>query len=157
MASSEQMFISSAYWDDNVGIAAAIATITELERRDAPAVFERLGSDFRARIDRAAASSGLAASCVGVDAHPGIRFECEDEEQARLVSTVFVQENARRGLILSTGFFFNCGHEDVTALDHTEKVVTETFALLAEGLQRGDLAARIERQVQEDSFRRLVR
>jgi hypothetical protein len=68
-----------------------------------------------------------------------------------------VQENARRGLILSTGFFFNCGHEDVRALDHTEKVVTETFALLAEGLQRGDLAARIERQVQEDSFRRLVR
>jgi glutamate-1-semialdehyde aminotransferase len=157
MASSEQMFISSAYWDDNVGIAAAIATITELERRDAPAVFERLGSDFRARIDRAAASSGLAASCVGVDAHPGIRFECEDEEQTRLVSTVFVQENARRGLILSTGFFFNCGHEDVRALDHTERVVTETFALLAEGLQRGDLADRIERQVQEDSFRRLVR
>ena len=157
MATSEQMFISSAYWDDNVGIAAAIATIGELERRDAPAVFERLGSDFRARIDRAAASSGLAASCVGVDAHPGIRFDCADEEQARLVSTIFVQENARRGLILSTGFFFNCGHEDVTALDHTERVVTETFALLAEGVRRGNLADRIENQVQEESFRRLVR
>ena len=157
MATSEQMFISSAYWDDNVGIAAAIATIGELERRDAPAVFERLGSDFRARIDRAAASSGLAASCVGVDAHPGIRFDCADEEQARLVSTIFVQENARRGLILSTGFFFNCGHEDVTALDHTERVVTETFALLAEGVRRGNLADRIENQVQEEAFRRLVR
>ena len=156
MATSERMFISSAYWDDNVGIAAAIATIGELERRDAPAVFKRLGSDFRARIDRAAREAGLAASCVGVDAHPGIRFDIDDPDTARLVTSVFVQENARRGLILSTGFFFNCGHEDVTALDHTERVVTETFALIAEGLERGDLASRLDTQVQEDSFRRMV-
>ncbi|MBT6147330.1 MAG: aminotransferase class III-fold pyridoxal phosphate-dependent enzyme, partial [Gemmatimonadetes bacterium] len=63
MAASERMFISSAYWDDNVGIAAALATIGELERRDAPAMFERTGAAFRQRIDRAAAACGLAASC----------------------------------------------------------------------------------------------
>ena len=156
MAASERMFISSAYWDDNVGIAAALATLGELERRDAPALFERTGAQFRQRIDRAAAACGLPASCVGVAAHPRIQFDLEDPALAPLVATLFVQENARRGLILSTGFFFNCAHDEA-ALDHTERVVAESFALIAEGLAKGDLATRLEAQIQEESFRRLVR
>ena len=99
----------------------------------------------------------LQARAVAQVGSPRIQFDVEDPEQAKLVASLFVQENARRGLILSTGFFFNCGHDDGAALDHTERVVTESFGILAEGLQRGDLASRLDSQLQEESFRRLVR
>ena len=156
MAVSERMFISSAYWDDNVGIAASIATISELERRQAPAQFHRIGDDFRKRIAAAAAASGVQASCVGASAHLHIHFAIDDPDQAHLAQKLFVQENARRGLILSTGLFFNCAH-DTEALEFTEKVVAETFSLIGEGLRLGDLSTRVDSKIREDSFRRLVR
>jgi len=156
MEPASRMFISSAYWDDNIGIVAALTTLRELERRQAVEHFARLGAAFRERIDRVAADTGAPARCVGVDGHPGIRFDVEDAQTAKKVSTLFIQENARRGLILSTGFFFNCAHDEA-ALDHTEKAVGESFALIAEGLKEDRLDEMLECDLQEDLFRRLVR
>ena len=155
MEPSSRMFISSAYWDDNIGIAAALATLKELQRRDAPAQFERLGAEFKERINRVAQEVGVAAQCVGVAAHPGIRFDVDDPDDAGKVSTLFIQENARRGLLLSTGFFFNCAHDEA-ALVRTEEVVRESFAVVAEGMSQGNLDELLECEIQEDLFRRLV-
>ncbi|MFH1567954.1 MAG: aminotransferase class III-fold pyridoxal phosphate-dependent enzyme, partial [Gemmatimonadota bacterium] len=155
MEPAARMFISSAYWDDNVGIAAALATLRELERRDAVAHFEAIGAAFRERVDRAAAAAGAPARCLGVAAHPRIHFEVEDPQDAKKVATLFVQENARRGLILSTGLFFNCAHDEA-ALDLTEAVVRQSFAVIAEGLRTGRLDELLQCQLQEDLFRRLV-
>ena len=156
MEPMSRMFISSAYWDDNVGTAAALATVRELERLDAPAIFERLGSDFRGRVDAAAAETGAPAKCVGVSAHPGIRFDVPAELMPK-VATLFVQENARRGVILSQGFFFNTAHDDDEALHRTEEAVRGSFAVIADGLRRERLDELIECELVEESFRRLVR
>ena len=151
-----RMFISSAYWDDPIGTVAALATVRELERRDAVSHFERIGASFKERINRAAGDVGVAAECVGVAAHPGIRFRVDDPETARKVTTLFIQENAKRGLILSTGFFFNCAHDDA-ALDHTEAAVRESFAVIRDGLENRRLDALLHCEMREDLFRRLVR
>lgn len=156
MAPAARMFISSAYWDDNVGITAALTTLRELERRQAVAHFERLGTLFKEKINQAAREVGLAAECAGVAAHPGIRFHVEDPLTAKKVATLFIQENAKRGLILAPGFFFNCAHDD-QAVDFTARVVRESFAIIAEGLKKNSLDALLECPVQEELFRRLVR
>jgi len=150
-----RMFISSAYWDDSIGITAALTTIRELKRRNAVDHFERLGSRFKEMIDQAALDVGLDARCVGVAAHPGIRFQVDDPQTARQVTTLFIQENAKRGIILAPGFFFNCAHDD-EALEFTTRVVGESFAVIAEGLRRGRLDELLECQLQEELFRRLV-
>lgn len=152
----ERMFISSAYWDDNVGITASLATLRELERIDAPALFERLGADFRQRIDAAAQETGCPAQCVGVSAHPRIQFDVP-AEQAKQVATLFVQENARRGVILAGGFFFNAAHDDPSALDQTEAAVRASFEVIADGLRRDALDELLECELVEESFRRFVR
>ena len=156
MEPASRMFISSAYWDDPIGTVAALTTLRELERRDAVTHFERVGASFKERINRAAREAGVAAECVGVAAHPGIRFQVADAETARKVTTLFVQENARRGLILSTGFFFNCAHDEA-ALDHTEAVVRQSFAVIRDGLENRRLDELLECEMREDLFRRLVR
>ena len=156
MQAAAGMFISSAYWDDNVGISASIATLKELRRLDAPAYFEKIGADLMGRINEAARDAGIDAECAGVAAHPGIRFNIEDAELAKKVSTLFVQENARRGLILATGFFFNTAHDE-EAVAATAAGVRETFEVIAGGLRSGDIDSLLEAGLQEDSFRRLVR
>lgn len=156
MAPVSLMFISSAYWDDPIGTVAALTTVRELERRDAVSHFERIGASFKERINRAAGDVGVDAECIGVAAHPGIRFRVDDPETARKVTTLFIQENAKRGLILSTGFFFNCAHDDA-ALDHTEAAVRESFAVIRDGLENRRLDALLHCEMREDLFRRLVR
>ena len=156
MAQAANMFISSAYWDDNVGISASIATLKELQRRDAPAYFEKVGASLMQRINAVAEEVGLDAECAGIAAHPGIRFNIDDAELAKKVSTLFVQENARRGLILATGFFFNMAHDE-EALERTETGVRGTFEVIAEGLRNDNIDELIVSEVQEDSFRRMVR
>jgi len=155
MEPASRMFISSAYWDDPIGIVAALTTVRELERRNAVAHFEVIGESFRERIDRAARDAGLDAACVGVAAHPGIRFRVDDPAMAKKASTLFIQENAKRGLILATGFFFNCAHDDA-ALDHTEGAVRESFAVIQDGLENDRLDELLECEIQEDLFRRMV-
>ena len=77
MQQVEQMFVSSAYWDDCIGIAAALATIRQLERRRAVEHFATIGALFKEKINAAAQRAGLAAECVGTAAHPGIRHPQE--------------------------------------------------------------------------------
>jgi glutamate-1-semialdehyde 2,1-aminomutase len=152
-----RMFVSSAYWDDNVGTVAALTTIRELERLDAPALFEAFGARFRAGIDAAAQASGCPARCVGIAAHPRIQFDVS-AEQAGKVATLFLQENARRGVILAPGLFFNTAHvDDEAAVARTLDVVAESFGVIAEGLRRERLDELIECDLAEESFRRLVR
>ena len=156
MEPASRMFISSAYWDDSVGIVAALTTLKELQRRDAVAHFERIGGKFKEEVNRVAVEVGLDAECVGVAAHPGIRFNVDDPETAKKVSTLFIQENAKRGLILATGFFFNCAHDD-EALAFTVEGIRGSFGVIADGLKNGRLDELLECQLQEDLFRRLVR
>ncbi len=155
MEPASRMFISSAYWDDNIGIAASLACLRELERRDAVAHFNRIGALFKEQVNAAAAAAGLAAQCVGVAAHPSIRIEVDDPAEAAKVNALFIQENARRGVILATGFMFNCSHGE-SEVDRTAAVVEESFGKIAEGLDRGTIDDLLEVPPQEESFRRLV-
>ena len=156
MEPAARMFISSAYWDDNIGVVAALTTLRELERRDAVSHFERIGASFKERVNQAARDVGLEAECTGVAAHPGISIKVEEAQKARKVSTLFIQENARRGVILPTGFFFNCAHDE-EALERTEEAVRGSFAVIKEGLENDRLDELLESPPQEDLFRRLVR
>ncbi len=156
MAPAEQMFISSAYWDDVVGVAAALATLKELQRRDAVAHIARIGEQFTARINAAAAEAGLDAEAYGIAAHPGIRFNLEDSAKQKLVQTLFVQENAKQGVILSAGSFFNCSHDD-EALELTGNAVRESFSVIRQGLESDGLEDLLESPIQQDLFRRMVR
>jgi glutamate-1-semialdehyde aminotransferase len=156
MAPSEQMFISSAYWDDAIGTAAALATLRELQRRDAVAHFMDIGALFKKEINEAAERVGLAAECYGTAAHPGIRFAIDDEMTLKKVQTLFIQENARGGAILATGIFLNCAHDE-EAVRQTARIVEQSFTVIRRALESDALDAVLEGPVQEELFQRLVR
>ena len=47
MEPAGRMFISSSYWSDNIGLAAALTTIRELKRREAQRRFREIGEALR--------------------------------------------------------------------------------------------------------------
>ena len=155
MAGVEQMFISSAYWDDAIGARAALVTLRALQERGCIPHFHRVGTLFRERINEEAERVGLRAACAGSAAHPNIRFEVERPEDLKKVQTLFVQENARRGVLLSTGLFLNGSHDE-EAVDITGRAVGETFSVIAQALAAGCLDEALVSPVQDESFRRQV-
>ena len=69
-------------------MAASLATLRELERRDAVGHFQRIGTFFKEQIDAGrAVAVGLDAGCEGVAAHPHIRLGAEDAATAAKVNT----------------------------------------------------------------------
>ena len=156
MAPAERMFISSTYWSDVIGLRAALTTLREIRRRDVPAQLQRFGGELKERLNAAARDSGLAATCQGVSVHPGLKFAVEDPRTDQLLSTLFIQEMAKRGCHGYTSFYLNAA-QGPGELEQTVAAARETFALLAEGLASGKLNELLECELRQESFRRLVR
>ena len=150
------MFISSSYWSDNVGLAAALATIRELKRRDSEAVLKEKGQKTAKIIDEAVAASGLSGACQGFPTTPGLVFDLPDPELGLKVQTLFIQEMARRGVHGYTGF----GPTHATTDDDiaiTAAAVEATCRVIRDGLENDRMDELLVADTRSEPFRRIVR
>ena len=156
MAPAERMFISSTYWSDVIGLRAALTTLREIRRRDVPAQLQRFGGELKERLNEAARDSGLDVTCQGIAVHPGLKFAVEDPQTDQLLSTLFIQEMAKRGCHGYTSFYLNAA-QGPADLEQTIAAARETFTLLADALSSRRLESLLECEPRQESFRRLVR
>jgi glutamate-1-semialdehyde 2,1-aminomutase len=156
MEQAARMFISSTYWSDTIGLRAALTTLREIRRRDLPTHFQWLGTQLKQRVTAAARDAGLDAKCEGLAIHPQVQFAAGDPAMKTLLSTLYIQEMAKRGCHGYASFYLN-GAQGEAELDQTEKAARETFARLAEGLRASTLESMLECELRQDSFQRLVR
>ncbi|MCE5239063.1 aspartate aminotransferase family protein [bacterium] len=155
MASAATMFISSTYFSDTIGLAAGVATLTEL--RDRPviphlwAMGERLQEGLRAL----AARHGLAFHCDGFPPVLHMGFDEPDEHQRVVMTTVYLQELVKRGILCLMGAYLSYSHtpEDIDAY---LQAADEAFGVIKQGLAAGDLQRRCEGGLWGQHFRRLV-
>ncbi len=156
MEPSGQMFISSSYWSDNIGLAASLATIRELKRRDSENRFREIGEGLRSALNNAIEQAGLHGACKGLHTNPAIELDLPEEIDKRKVSTLFIQEMARRGVYCSMGFKATLAHnqEDI---DQTASAAVESFGIIKTGLDNGTLDELLLADLKTEPFRRLVR
>ena len=155
MGPATDMFISSSYWSDNIGLTASITTIRELKRRDSARRFKEIGENIRAALEDAIESAGIAAHMDGIHTHPDLTIDVPDESLRPKVNTLFVQEMARRGVHTSGGFIATLAHteEDVRL---TAEAAAESLEVIMSGLE-GDLDALLVAAPKREPFRRIVR
>jgi glutamate-1-semialdehyde aminotransferase len=150
------MFISSTYWSDCLGLVAALTTIHELRRREVPAYLDRLGHELSMRLNAVAAETGMPVKCGGVPVHPHLQFQVDDEATKKNLSTLYIQEMAKRGCHGYASFYLNAA-QGATEVEQTVAAAREAFALMRDGLDRGRLDDLLECDLTQDAFRRLVR
>ncbi len=156
MEPAAQMFISSTYWSDLIGIRAALTTLREIRRRGVPEYLQDLGRTIISRMNEVADETGLPVRCGGISVHPYLQFDVDDPTMARQLSTLYVQEMAKRGCHGFPSFYLNAAQGD-PELDQTTAAARETFALLKQGLDAGQLDGLLEADLTQDVFRRIVR
>jgi glutamate-1-semialdehyde 2,1-aminomutase len=156
MEAASRMFISSTYWSDTIGLRAALTTLREVRRRDVPQIVHDIGTRLQLEITAVARETGLPARCEGLSFHPHLAFDVETPQQRSQLSTLFIQEMAKRGCHGYTSFYLNAAQTSGD-IDQTVAAARETFQIMAKGLEQDGLAELLECQQQVESFRRLVR
>jgi glutamate-1-semialdehyde 2,1-aminomutase len=156
MEPSARMFISSTYWSDTIGLRAALTTIREARRRNVADGLRRLGAELKSRLNAQARQVGLDAHCQGVDVHPQLRFAVADARQSGCVSTLYIQEMAKRGCHGFTSFYLNAAQGE-SELTQTVDAARDVFGILRDALDNNSVEQKLECPRQQDSFRRMVR
>jgi glutamate-1-semialdehyde 2,1-aminomutase len=156
MEPAGRMFISSTYWSDTIGLRAALTTIQELRRRGVPTYLQQLGTQLQDRLNQAAAETGLKVRCGGLSVHPALAFQTEDAVLKNKLSTLFIQEMAKRGCHGYTSFYLNAA-QGPAEIEQTVAAARQVFAVLQDGWTQGRMDQLLECDLQQDAFRRLVR
>ena len=156
MEPASQMFISSTYWSDTIGLRAALTTLREIRRRNVPAHLSAIGTKLQVQLNKSARIAGVPVTCGGVNFFPSLRFDVDDAELKQKLITLFIQEMARRGCHGNTSFYLNAaqGNDEV---EQTCTAAGETFVILAEALANRSVDRLLECDPTQESFRRLVR
>ncbi|GIT29849.1 MAG: aminotransferase class III [Planctomycetaceae bacterium] len=155
MAAAEQMFVSSTYWGEAVGLAAAVTTLTELRKRNTAETLATNGAALKQRLNAVAEEVGVAIRCTGIDYHPHLEFPVEDPALNNKIGTLYVQEMAKRGNHGYTSFYLNESQGE-TEIGMVADAAKEVFTLIGETIEDGRIDERLEAQERQEFFRRLV-
>jgi glutamate-1-semialdehyde 2,1-aminomutase len=152
MQACQNSFISSTYWTEGVGPAAALAAVKKMMRTDVPAHLAQLGmrvmEGWRMLADKhdlPLTISGRPASCSLSFAHP------EHDKLLTLMTTRMLEHG-----FLAAG---NCSLTLAHDLYHVERyldALDPVFAELSAAIAARDVAARLSGPVKHSTFQRLV-
>lgn len=102
-----------------------------------------------------AVETGLPVKCGGLPTHPALQFQIENPQTKSQLTTLYIQEMAKRGCHGYASFYLNAA-QGTAEVEQTAAAAKEVFALMREGLDRGRVTDLLECDLAQDAFRRLV-
>lgn len=152
MEAAQSTFISSTYWTERIGPAAALATIQKHRRCRVAEHLIRLGNLIQTGWKRISKETELEIEVGGIPPLSHFSFTCPEAPTAH---TYFTQEMLQRGFLAGKGFYSTFAHTE----EHvTEYLATarEVFGEIRSELERGTLASRLHGPVADSGFFRLT-
>jgi glutamate-1-semialdehyde 2,1-aminomutase len=151
MQAAQSTFISSTYWTDRVGPAAALATVRKFQRCDVSRHLIRSGEMVRNGWKLAAERAGLSIEIGGIAPMSHFALECE---HGQAVHTLFTQIMLEKGFLAGKAFYATYAHKD-HILEEYLQATQETFAILAVAIEHGTVMQMLQGPVAHTGFARL--
>jgi len=152
MQAAQESFISSTYWTEGVGPAAALATVRKMQQVDVPAYVASIGIPLREGLQQIAAQEAVPLKLSGYPALTYINF---DHPEALALQTLLTVRMLRHGFLAGAGFYPSLAHTP----EHVDRYLAaaeEVFAELGQAVRQGDVAGRIGGPVRHSGFSRLA-
>lgn len=151
MEAAQNSFISSTFWTERIGSAAALATLDVMAQTQSWEVITGIGVDITRRWRELAAKHGLEISTSGLPALTGFAFKGAN---AAAYKTLISQEMLNKGYLAATSVY--------TCLAHTPDIVDgyfdaldPVFALIAECEAGRDVGSLLRGPICHAGFKRL--
>jgi glutamate-1-semialdehyde aminotransferase len=151
MQSAQSTFISSTYWTERIGPAAALATIRKHRRENVPHHLHRIGQMVRDGWRVAAERAGLPITIGGLV--PLSHFAIQHPE-AQAASTLFTQLMLERGFLATKAFYTTFAHQDAVIEEYLQ-AAEDVFGMVAQALARGTVKSLLRGPVAHAGFTRL--
>ena len=142
----QDIFFSGTFGGETLSLAAADVVLGRMATGEPTAALARIGAELVEAVD--AARSEASKSLLEFTGHPSwffLKWSVADARTLNEVKTLFLQEMLRRGVLV-------LGTHDVTTAFTADDIArvaaayAETLDVIVDGLDRGDVAARLECQ-----------
>ena len=155
METVNNQFISSTYWTDAIGTAAALAAIKKIRRTDAINYVWLLGKKLMSGMKSIIESSGISATVCGWPPFSILTFQHENDKITKAMKTFYVRRMLERGFLAIGHNYLTVAHtdKDIEAyLDVFKAVMQE----LVSSIGRGSLMEDIDHKLCRSLFKRLA-
>lgn len=153
MEAAQRTFVSSTYWTEGIGPAAALATLTRLKEINAVAHIENIGDLTCQGWRDAAQRQGVPITVGGIPALCHFSFQHGDDSRALM--TLFTQAMLERGYLANGVFYPTCAHTPAD-VERYLQAVDGVFALIKTAIDQGNVASLLRGPVAHSGFARLT-
>lgn len=125
----ERVFlISTTHGAESTALAAALATIKELDKKDVPKYFWKTGGKLKKSLTALISKHSLSdfVEIIGFAPHLSMIFRGKDGAISFLFKTIFLQEVIKKGIFFQGYFAISYSHQAVE-IDRTLKVFDEVL------------------------------
>ena len=152
MDAAQTSFISSTYWTEGIGPAAAIATIGKMLDKKVPNHLDRIGELIGRGWKKLANNYSIDIEILPPNALTTFAFKYENSQE---IKTLFTQEMLKRGYLASSSVY--------VSLSHTKEIVEayliavdEVFNIIAQGIKEKRIIDLLEGPIAHNGFQRLT-
>lgn len=152
MQSAQETFISSTYWTERIGPAAALATIKKMEEKNIFKHIDKIGDMIGKGWQESADKYNLETTIGGPNPLINFSFKYKNAQEIR---TLFTQEMLKRGFLAFGTVYVSYSHTE----QHIEKYLTavdEVFAILSNAIKESSVNRLLEGPVAQEGFKRLT-
>jgi glutamate-1-semialdehyde aminotransferase len=151
MDAAQDSFISSTYWTERTGPAAALASIRKMQAFNVQDHMMNAGKQVQEGWIHLAQKQGLEIHVSGI--YPLSHFDFKDSPM--VCKTLYTQEMLTKGFLASTSFYSSYAHKQ-HHIDSYLKAIDEVFGLIAAALKEGKPEKYLKGPVCQSGFKRLT-
>jgi len=140
MKEMEKIFFSFTMGGETLSLAAAIATLTEIEKEGVIEKMWHLGALLQDGYNQLSEEKGLSryTQCQGLAPHTLVTFSGNERFDALKMKTLIQQEMVKRS-ILFNGVHYICGAHTEKDITYTLQAYSEALDLLAQAIKAGNI------------------
>ncbi len=152
MEFAQESFISSTYWTERTGLAAAIATIKKYKDNSVEQHLGKIGQRVQEGWKKLAKKHQLKAAVTGIYPMSHLEFEYEN---SLALKTLYTQEMLKRGFLATNAFYASFSHTD-QEVENYLSMADESFFVIKKGLVYDNISELLEGDVCQSGFQRLT-
>jgi glutamate-1-semialdehyde 2,1-aminomutase len=152
MQAAQSSFISSTFWTEGVGPAAAVACVHKMMNQDVPSHLHRIGSLVVEGWRKIGRKHKLPVKTPG---RPELALLSFEHPEAAALTTLMTARMLDRGYLAAGGFNATLAHETRHVTAYLE-ALDEVFLELRQAIGKGNVAAQIGGPVKHSGFTRLT-
>ncbi|OXM83052.1 aminotransferase class III-fold pyridoxal phosphate-dependent enzyme [Paenibacillus rigui] len=152
MESAQDSFISSTFWTERIGYAAALAVLNKMEKHDVPAHLVRIGEQVADIWRTASRNHQVPIHISGIAPLLHISFQTDP---SRIIKTLYTQEMLEKGFLASNSVYASYAYTDDILQLYRDRI-DEVFAYLKAAIETGNASQLLKAEPAHDGFQRLT-